>query len=340
MVTIGIPRGLGYFDFDDIWVDFFSTLGVEIVHSPPTNKLILDTGVKLATEGTCLPVKAFYGHIVSLLTRANPPDFLFVPRLIGVNRREFICPKFMGLPDLIRNLLKNYSDLRVRVLAPTVDLRKGNAQLYLSLLSLGLRIRQPLQTLEAYRMALRNYQANKNRSPAKSRRTTSQSKVTIGVIGHSYLLEDRFLSMDLLNKLQAMGTDVIPGYMLPSELIEEKAKEWPKRMFWRSGKIALGAAKAFQQGLPRPIDGVIYVASFGCGTDSITGELVERSLRRAGVPILMVNLDEHTGEAGVLTRLEAFVDLIKWRSTRREVYFSTYGQFIHPNSNTLTGTRT
>lgn len=330
MVVVGIPRGLGYFDFDDLWVEFFRDLGIKIVHSPPTNKAILDTGVRLATDGTCLPVKAFYGHVVSLLGGPTQPDFLFVPRLIGVDKREFICPKFMGLPDLIRTLLKGYPNAHVQVLSPTVDLRNGNLSLYLSLLQLGMRIGAPLRTVAAYLRAVRE-----RRTACRQLPPDSEGKTTIGVIGHSYLLQDRFLSMDLLGKLRKMGVKVIPGYSLPPDLIDAKAREWPKKMFWRSGKIALGSARAFEQGLPQPVDGVLYVASFGCGTDSITGELVERALRRVGIPILTVNLDEHTGEAGVVTRLEAFVDLIRWRSTRREMHFPAYGKPIHSNSSTL-----
>jgi len=28
---------------------------------------------------------------------------------------------------------------------------------------------------------------------------------------------------------------------------------------------------------------------------------------------LNINLDEHTGEAGIITRLEAFLDMVRWR---------------------------
>jgi len=62
------------------------------------------------------------------------------------------------------------------------------------------------------------------------------------------------------------------------------------------------------------IDGIIHVASFGCGPDSFTGEIIERQVRRRGnLPFLNLTIDEHTGEAGVITRLEAFIDMIRWR---------------------------
>ena len=62
------------------------------------------------------------------------------------------------------------------------------------------------------------------------------------------------------------------------------------------------------------VAGIVYITAFGCGTDSLTAELVQRTVRRySRIPQLILNIDEHTGEAGVVTRLEAFVDMLKWR---------------------------
>ena len=62
------------------------------------------------------------------------------------------------------------------------------------------------------------------------------------------------------------------------------------------------------------IDGIIHLISFGCGPDSLVGELVERRAQRGrGFPFLLLTLDEHSGEAGLTTRLEAFVDTLEWR---------------------------
>ena len=96
-------------------------------------------------------------------------------------------------------------------------------------------------------------------------------------------------------------------------------------MYWRAGRIAFGSARAFLDAKPVPVNGVIYIAAFSCGTDSIIGELVEREMRRREMPFLAVNLDEHTGEAGMITRLEAFVDLIRWRKDTGEMHFSAHG---------------
>ena len=71
------------------------------------------------------------------------------------------------------------------------------------------------------------------------------------------------------------------------------------------------------------IDGIVYLACFGCGQDSLIGEIIERRMNK---PFIMLTVDEHTGETGLLTRLEAFVDMIeRQRRTTVENHFSAHG---------------
>jgi predicted nucleotide-binding protein (sugar kinase/HSP70/actin superfamily) len=72
----------------------------------------------------------------------------------------------------------------------------------------------------------------------------------------------------------------------------------------------LGAAQYY---INRGVNGVIHLAAFGCGPESMVGEFIEDQFRAAGVPFLHINLDEHSGEAGLATRLEAFVDMLTRR---------------------------
>ncbi|MEG3070548.1 MAG: hypothetical protein RQM92_06655 [Candidatus Syntrophopropionicum ammoniitolerans] len=45
----------------------------------------------------------------------------------------------------------------------------------------------------------------------------------------------------------------------------------------------------------------------------MTGGIIERYAHSSGIPFLSLTLDEHTGEAGIMTRLEAFLDMVQWR---------------------------
>lgn len=74
----------------------------------------------------------------------------------------------------------------------------------------------------------------------------------------------------------------------------------------------------------RKIDGILYISSFGCGIDSILIDLVQRKSKEKKVPFMLLTLDEQTGEAGINTRIEAFLDMMKWRN-RDEDNVSTHG---------------
>lgn len=119
MVRIGFPRALLYYTYFPLWRAFFTELGTEVVVSPCTNKVILDAGLQSALDEACLPVKLFFGHVVSL---AGSVDYLFVPRLISVEPKAYMCPKFMGLPDMLRARIPRLPSL----IDVKVDFSRGN----------------------------------------------------------------------------------------------------------------------------------------------------------------------------------------------------------------------
>ena len=63
------------------------------------------------------------------------------------------------------------------------------------------------------------------------------------------------------------------------------------------------------------VDGIILVSAFPCGPDSMTNELLIRRIK--GVPILTLVLDTQSGMAGIETRLESFLDIIRFQKGER-----------------------
>ncbi len=114
----GIPRALFYYRYYPLWNTFFSELGAEIIVSGPTTRDVIVTGVKHCVDEACLPVKVFHGHVKDIKDRV---DSLFIPRFISVSKNEFICPKFGGIPDMIRNTFKTLPPL----ISPEINLLKS-----------------------------------------------------------------------------------------------------------------------------------------------------------------------------------------------------------------------
>ena len=68
----------------------------------------------------------------------------------------------------------------------------------------------------------------------------------------------------------------------------------------------------------RKVDGIIHVTAFGCGPDFIVDKLMEIDAKKHNMPFLTVTIDEHTGQEGLNTRLEAFVDMLKIKKAKKE----------------------
>lgn len=302
MLRIGIPRALYYYKYYHFWKCFFQELGFEVVISPKTNQQILHWGVSTAIDGNCLPVKLYYGHVRALLEADI--DYLFVPRVISVAKSEYICPKFMGLPDMIKS---GFSFLPT-ILSPVLDGRKAGWSIMQAYLKMGVDFAPLPRVLQAYYRAWQ-VQTEYEQQKLQAVDAPSDNLLTVAILGHEYLVYDEFASLDIINQLQSRNYRVITMEQVPYQELTIHAKALPKRMFWTSGRKMIGATHYLQP----HVDGIISLSAFGCGTDSISVDLIERYCYGRQLPHLNLNLDEHTGEAGLVTRVEAFLDLLARR---------------------------
>jgi predicted nucleotide-binding protein (sugar kinase/HSP70/actin superfamily) len=105
-----------------------------------------------------------------------------------------------------------------------------------------------------------------------------------------------------------MGAQMVTPEMLSPSVIEEAVESLERPPYWELGREIVGSALHFLNG---NADGVIHLVSFECGPDSLLQSLLEFENRdRCDIPYVPLVLDEHTGEAGLVTRLEAFIDMI------------------------------
>lgn len=310
---VGIPRSLFYYQFYPLWKTFFEELGAEIVLSDKSNKSILDGGVKACVDEACLPVKLYHGHILNLKERV---DYLFIPRFTSISRKEYVCPKFGGLPDMIKNTVK---DLPV-IIDTEIDLRKSRKNGKKAALEIGSYFSKNTRLIHnSYEKALSNYKEHlgmmkiekmhNNHPYFNNLQYETDKQLKIAVIGHVYNLYDSYFNMNIFNKLGNYGVDIVTADMVDSRIIREKSELLTKKVFWYFGRKALGSILHFID--TGYIDGIIYLMSFGCGVDSFISDLAMRRLRSdSQIPFMILTLDEHSGEAGLNTRLEAFIDMI------------------------------
>jgi predicted nucleotide-binding protein (sugar kinase/HSP70/actin superfamily) len=320
-IKVGIPRALLYYRLYPFWKTFFTSLGIEVVVSGNTTKTLLKDGLEYAPNEACLAVKVAFGHVKSLIGKV---DYLFLPRLVSLERGTYICPKFIGWPDMVRSAFDNLPP----VIDTSFNLRKKPATLLSPMYRLGRVFKKSFFTIyRAYKMAqeeeikYRSYLRQgvlvpealsaweEKRNP---RISNAEEDLCIALVGHPYNLYDFFVNLNIIKKLQDLGAKVIGPEMVEPAVALKEAQNVPQPIYWSLGREIVGASFSFLQSAS--VDGLIHLGSFGCGPDSFLRELIVEEVRKhSQKAYLSLILDEHTATAGLVTRLEAFVDLIKRR---------------------------
>ena len=326
MSKIGIPRSLAYFIYFPFWKTFFEELNQEVIVSSPTTRDILDDGVREAVNDACIPIKLYHGHVADL---ASKVDYIFCPRLVSVRKHgdfgtETFCPKFLGLPDMVRLAMDNLPP----IIDVRVDLKQGKDELLNVCSQVGeLLGKSEAEIKKAYQRALlvqKRFKkllsqnmipeeaieilfANGERKPL-----LIQPDLQIAVVGYPYAIYDDYINGRILSLLEKENVRVYTQDMLSDKMMNRQARNLPKSMFWYfSNRAVYGALHFMQQ---KNIDGIIHITAFACGPDSIVDRLLEIEARRHGqIPYLAIAVDEHTGDAGVRTRVEAFLDMLRFR---------------------------
>ena len=135
------------------------------------------------------------------------------------------------------------------------------------------------------------------------------------MIGHPYLLYDEYVNHRLIYRLEQANNRVVTPEMLTMEELELAATRLVGKAYWAYEEEIVGAGGHYLQ---NGADGVIGVMSFGCGPDSLMMDVIQRQAARLkSIPFMSLTLEEHTAEAGIVTRLEAFTDMIHRRKKER-----------------------
>jgi predicted CoA-substrate-specific enzyme activase len=298
--TIGIPRASVFLEYLPFWAAFFGRLGFKVVVSASTSMRTLDLGTRHLPAETCLPIKLAFGHVAAL--RPLGADVVFLPSLVALEdsagRAAYGCPYTQAVPFMVRAAMPD------PILAPEVSLFGGfevfasgmastAEELGINPDEMEIAFEQARTAQEAFRIRLHN----RGREVLES-----DFDRALIILGRPYNLSDPFLNLNLARHLARLGVIAIPQSFVSADHIDLESAgndNLPWRFPREATRVALATA-----GDPR-LDYVL-VSNFGCGPDAFLQKHIESSLpdRR----ILVLEFDEHRGEAGMVTRLEAFLD--------------------------------
>ena len=302
--TIGIPRAMYFYEFYPVWEAYFKSLGFEILLSPKTNKDILNAGILTCVDEACLPVKIFHGHVVFLKDKV---DYIFIPRIIGLHKREYNCPKHLGLSDMIKSSIDGLPE----IIDPIINLRNKNG-VKIAVKDMKNELKLNYSQKELYKNAIREqekYKKNLLKTDISLKKDEKSSNLLI--LGHPYNVYDEFINMNILEKLKDEDLNLFFAEDIPEKDYREYSSQFIKRIFWTQGRKLIGSSYYLIDN--ELIDGIMYLSAFGCGLDSMLVYLVEKKCIEKNIPMIVLTLDEQTGEAGFVTRIDAFLDMMEWR---------------------------
>jgi predicted CoA-substrate-specific enzyme activase len=314
---IGIPRILHFHEMFPFWKAFFTELGYRVILSDATHKELIRKGVENVVSETCFPIKVSHGHILNLLEKGVKK--IFLPSIINLKSshpeipNSQACPYAQSLPYAIHSSI-DFKKAQAEVLQPVFNFGLGRDKLEKELIRFGgelhrgsKQVKKALQKAERFQALF--YQSLLHRGKEILDQAGPLDKVMI-IVGRPYNSCDSGVNLEIPKKLRDLGILSIPMDFLPLESVPPS--EEIREMYWRYGQRILAAGKIVRED---PRLHAVYITNFGCGPDSFISHFF-RNLSK-GKPYLQLEIDEHSADAGAITRCEAFLDSLKSAKTER-----------------------
>ena len=311
--TVGIPRALLYWRYGTFWETFFQALGCEVVLSEPTDRAIVARGEALSIDECCLASKVYMGHVENLRGRC---DAVFVPAYANLGSCRSFCTKFQALPDLVDNtfhhelpLVTCFIEVKIaeRGVAEAFEVLAQRFGANAKLARRAVKAAQAAQdaadsaAMLAQDMALAGAKSSAEPQPHQT------NAPRILVVAHPYITHDPYLGAPVLDALRENGAQVFLAESYDREAAYKGSESFSKTMPWQVNRELVGALLQ----LRNQVDGAVLVSAFPCGPDSMTNDAIMRCV--TGLPILNLTIDAQSGTAGLETRVESFVDILKFQ---------------------------
>jgi predicted nucleotide-binding protein (sugar kinase/HSP70/actin superfamily) len=171
---------------------------------------------------------------------------------------------------------------------------------------LGVSTRQITKAMAAAEAAQQDFYATVRRRGREVLENLRDEQLAVVVVGRPYNVCDPGVCQDLPFKLRKLGVLPIPMDYLPLDTVDVSARY--ANMFWRSGQDILAAAAIIRDD---PRLQAIYLTNFNCGPDSFLISFFRQMM--GDKPFLELEVDDHTADAGIITRCEAFLESLKMR---------------------------
>ncbi|MBA4396908.1 MAG: activase, partial [Syntrophus sp. (in: bacteria)] len=318
-MTIGINKSFFTNTYFPLYRTFFENLGFQVVLPDIAER----EGIDLKSAEFCYPAELAHGYLSNLLKKN--PDYLFLPQITGDYVENgapvgVACPLSQGEPYYLAAAYKNdeaFKRLKAgnRILNPVIDFSGGYTVAGKSLMDmahkLGIKKRNAVPAYESALQAQGKIHEELRHMWAQALREleSDPEAFAVVIVGRSYNAFVSEAHKGIPSKLASRGIRVIPLYALPP--VEMTTKD---NMYWSAGQRILSAAAQVRK---HPQLFGCYITNFSCGPDSFLIGYFRETMGKK--PSLTLELDNHVADAGLETRIEAFIDIIKrYRELEKE----------------------
>ncbi len=317
---IGIPMALASWQLLPTFSQFFRELGFEVVLSGRTSKETIRKGVESVTAQPCFPIKVAYGHIVELIEKGV--DYIFLPSIVSTiasfpeNKHNHFCPYVQSFPYQVRSAFGDKLGDSKLLIAP-LRLGEGDKLAKKTFVELGKRL--GVSPFEARRAMEKGFEAQRgfDKSLADKGReilaSIREGEKLFILVSRPYNGCDEGVSLQLPKKFTDAGVEIMPMDMLDFKEARLSDEKLHSEIYWSYGQKILRAADIIRQ------DNrlfAVYLSNFSCGPDSFLMPFFKDIM--GAKPCLQLEIDEHSADAGVITRLEAFLESLK--NYKPEIY--------------------
>lgn len=305
---IGIPRVISFFDYFPFWAAFFNTLNHPFVVSEKSSRGLSALGTRYVPSETCLPIKMVYGHVCNLIEKGAEklliPSEIDCPHGPDRDRRDYNCSYIQSVPYMVRSSFGSRIELLIPVMRRGMSRKWVEKELLIIGKSLGYdpaKIRAAAEAAYSSQDAFDIWRVGRGKEIYHS---LGNNEKAIILLGKTHNLYDPGLNLHVERKLDRLGMKIIPYDMLP--LDEITLQDHYDNVVWKNTRDLLKAVMIICSDIRLfPV----LLTNFGCGPDSffikyMNSEIIDR-------PILILEVDDHSSDVGMITRIEAFGETLK-----------------------------
>lgn len=300
---IGIPASLFSNSFYPLYSHFFTNIGAEIILGDTVDQ----QGKESIGAAFCYPV--VLSHCLTFGLLQKELDYIFIPHVLSSSiekgdETSCTCPFIQAEPYYLKAAFhEKLAPKLITAVLPFDDHKKLRKTFCGIGKQLGISARKSGQAFDEAWLKLLEMRAEMREIGARFIADLKADETALVLFGRSYNAFNRHGNMGIPHKFATRGTKIIPHDFLPIDDSVDNTVEW---MYWTSGQ---GILKGANYILDKPNLYGVYITNFSCGPDSfITGYFRNIMGQK---PSLTLELDAHTADAGVDTRIEAFLDVVR-----------------------------